>query len=107
MEDLQETNSLSDSTLQELYDRNSSLKETLRALEKGQNKSHMQNQQLKHQKSALQNLIGELCKPSDASFGSQFSSPRHSGKDGNYGYTMTSQIHYKIPKLDFSDRFSS
>lgn len=102
MEDLQDSSSLSDSTLQELYERNARLKETLKALEKGQHKSQIQNEQLKHQKMALQDLIGQLCKPSDASFGSQFSSPRHSGKEsGNYGCTMTSQFHYRIPKLDF------
>lgn len=108
MEDFQESNSLSDSTLQELYDRNARLKETLKTLEKGQHKSQMQNDQLKHQKMALQNLIGQLCKPNEASFGSQFSSPRHSGKEGsNYGYTMTSQFHYRIPKLDFSETYGS
>lgn len=119
MEGLEESNALSDATLQELYERNAKLKETLKALEKGQQRSQRQNEALRHQTSALQNVIGQICKSSDTSFCSQYSTPRQTGshgysmmsqghstahgQSGSHGYTMTSQGH----GMEISDRFRS
>ena len=53
---------ISEEIVQELHSRNNSLKKSLQALEEGQKVSHLQNEQLQHQKSALQDLIGGLCR---------------------------------------------
>jgi len=84
MECLEESNALSDATLQELYERNAKLKETLKALEKGQKRSMRQNEELRHQTNALQNVIGQICRSGDTSFCTQYSTPRH---DGDSRYT--------------------
>lgn len=48
---------ISEEIVQELHSRNNSLKKSLQALEEGQKVSHLQNEQLQHQKSALQDLF--------------------------------------------------
>ncbi|KAJ7376235.1 hypothetical protein OS493_035896 [Desmophyllum pertusum] len=62
MQDVKSMTGMSEEMVQELHTRNNSLKKSLQALEEGQQTSHLQNEQLRHQKSVLQNLIGDLCK---------------------------------------------
>lgn len=52
---------VSEEMAQELHNRNNSLMKSLQALEEGQKTSHLQNEQLRHEKSVLQNLIGDMC----------------------------------------------
>lgn len=60
MQDVKSMTGISEEMVQELRTRNNNLKKSLQALEEGQKTSHLQNEQLRHQKSALQNLIGDL-----------------------------------------------
>jgi len=60
MQDVKSMTGMSEEMVQELHTRNNNLKKSLQALEEGQKTSHLQNEQLRHQKSALQNLIGDL-----------------------------------------------
>ena len=53
---------ISEEMVQELHSRNNSLKKSVQALEEGQKVSLLQNEQLQYQKSALQDLIGGLCR---------------------------------------------
>ena len=66
MQDVKSMTGMSEEMVQELLKRNSSLKKSLEALEDGQKTSHLQNEELRLQKSALQNLIGDLCAPEEA-----------------------------------------
>lgn len=68
---------MSEEMVQELHTRNSSLKKSLEALEEGQKTSHLQNEQLRHQKSVLQNLIGDLCGHEEPGSTSYNASPRY------------------------------
>ena len=61
MTDVEASGSMSDAMINELRARNSNLKKTIQALEEGQRRSHIQNEQLLHQKSTLQEMIGNLC----------------------------------------------
>ena len=64
---------MSEEMVQELHSRNNSLKKSLQTLEEEQRTSCLQNEQLRHQKSDLQNLIGDLCrdeKVADTSYNS-------------------------------------
>lgn len=60
MQDVTSMTGISEEMVQELHSRNNSLQESIQALEEGQKVSHLQNEQLQHQKSALQDLIGGL-----------------------------------------------
>ena len=71
MQDVKSMTGMSEEMVQELHSRNNSLKKSLEALEEGQKTSHLQNEQLRHQKSVLQNLIGDLRErqePGDTSY---------------------------------------
>lgn len=61
MQDVKSMSGVSEEMAQELHNRNSSLMKSLQALEEGQKTSHLQNEQLRHEKSVLQNLIGDMC----------------------------------------------
>ena len=67
---------MSEEMVQELHTRNNSLKKSLQDLEDGQQTSQLQNEQLRHQKAALQNLIGDLCQDEDVAGTSYNSSSR-------------------------------
>ena len=67
---------MSEEMFQELHTRNNSLKKSLQALEEGQKTSQLQNEQLQHQKAALQTLIGDLCREEEATGTSYISSSR-------------------------------
>ena len=62
MQDVRSMTRISEEMVQQLHSRNNSLKKSLQALEEGQKVSHLQNEQLYHQKSVLQDLIGGLCR---------------------------------------------
>ena len=68
---------MSGEMVQELHFRNSNLKKSLQDLEEGQKTSHLQNEQLRHQKSVLQNLIGDLCSHEEPTGTPYNSSPRY------------------------------
>ena len=68
---------MSEEMVQELRTRNNNLKKSLQALEEGQKTSHLQNEQLRHQKSALQNLIGDLTRDEEPGSTSYDASPRY------------------------------
>ena len=61
MQDVKSMSGVSEEMAQELHNRNNSLMKSLQALEEGQKTSHLQNEQLRHEKSVLQNLIGDMC----------------------------------------------
>ena len=65
---------MSEEMVQELHTRNNSLKKSLQDLEDGQMTSQLQNEQLRHQKAALQNLIGDLCRDEEVA-GTSYNSP--------------------------------
>lgn len=77
---------LSEEMVQELHTRNDNLKKSLQALEEGQKTSHLQNEQLRHQKSVLQNLIGDLTRHEEPGSTSYKTSPRYqeSKRSSNY-----------------------
>lgn len=66
MTDLEASGNMSESILEELRTRNRNLKKTIQALEEGQKRSQLQNEQLLQQKSTLQEMIGKLCTDGDA-----------------------------------------
>ena len=68
---------MSEEMVQELRTRNDNLKKSLQALEEGQKTSHLQNEQLRHQKSALQSLIGDLTRHQEPGITSYNASPRY------------------------------
>ena len=94
---------MSEEMVQELHSRNNSLKRNLQALEEGQKTSHLQNEQLRHQKSVLQNLIGDLCRDEEVTGTSYKSSSRfldsshEGGHDEMIGtlYTSPRYMDYK------------
>ena len=92
---------ISKEIVQELNSRNNSLKKSLQALEEGQKVSHLQNEQLQHQKSALQDLIGGLCKDEKTPGTSYNSSSRlldtkhDHGRSHMAGSTSPSYQHYR------------
>ena len=91
---------ISEEIVQELHSRNNSLKKSLQALEEGQKVSHLQNEQLQHQKSALQDLIGGLCRDEKIPGTSYNSSSRlldtkHDGRSPVARSTSPSYQHYR------------
>ena len=68
---------MSEEMVQELRTRNKNLTRSLQALEEGQKTSHLQNEQLRHQRSALQNLIGDLTRDEEPGSASYYASPTH------------------------------
>jgi len=68
---------MSEEMVRELRTRNNNLKKSLQALEEGQKTSHLQNEQLRHQKSALQSLIGDLTRDEEPGSTSYNASPRY------------------------------
>lgn len=58
---------MSEEMARELHSRNNNLRRNLKALEEGQQTSQLQTEQLRQQKAALQNLIGDLCRDEDTS----------------------------------------
>lgn len=68
---------MSEEMVRELRTRNNNLKKSLQALEEGQKTSHIQNEQLRHQKSALQSLIGDLTRDEEPGSTSYNTSPRY------------------------------
>lgn len=87
MQDVKSMTGLSEEMVQELHTRNDNLKKSLQALEEGQKTSHLQNEQLRHQKSVLQNLIGDLTRHEEPGSTSYNTSPRYqeSKLPSNYG----------------------
>ena len=77
MQDVKSLTGMSEEMVQELHTRNNNLKKSLQALEEGQKTSHLQNEQLRHQKSALQNLIGDLTRDEEPGSTSYNVSPRY------------------------------
>ena len=76
MQDVKSMTGMSEEMVQELHTRNNSLKKSLQDLEDGQMTSQLQNEQLRHQKAALQNLIGDLCRDEEVAGTSYNSSSR-------------------------------
>lgn len=74
MQDVKSLTGKSEEMFQELHTRNNSLKKSLQALEEGQKTSQLQNEQLRHHKAALQNLIGDLCREQETKGTSYISS---------------------------------
>ncbi|PFX23344.1 hypothetical protein AWC38_SpisGene12101 [Stylophora pistillata] len=77
MQDVESMAGMSGEMIQELHTRNNNLEKSLQDLEDEQKTSHLQNEQLRHQKSVLQNLIGDLCSHDELTATSYNSSPRY------------------------------
>ncbi|KAK2567794.1 hypothetical protein P5673_007665 [Acropora cervicornis] len=76
MEDVKSMTGMSEEMARELHSRNNNLRRNLRALEEGQQTSQLQTEQLRRQKAALQNLIGDLCRDEETSVTSYDTSSR-------------------------------
>ena len=89
MQDVTSMTGMSEEMVQELRTRNNNLKRSLQALEEGQKTSHLQNEQLRHQKSVLQNLIGDLTRDEEPGSTSYNASPRYEefNRPSKYGST--------------------
>ena len=94
MHDVKSMTGMSEEMVQELRTRNNNLKRSLQALEEGQKTSHLQNEQLRHQKSALQNLIGDLTRDEEPSSTSYNASPTHKEFKRPMKYDSTYSRHH-------------
>lgn len=88
---------MSEEMARELHSRNNNLRRNLRALEEGQQTSQLQTEQLRQQKAALQNLIGDLCRDEETSgtsydTSSRFQASKHESEtDERVGNCYSSQ----------------
>ena len=97
MEDVKSMTGMSEEMARELHSRNNNLRRNLRALEEGQQTSQLQTEQLRQQKAALQNLIGDLCRDEETSgttydTSSRFKASKHESEaDQRVGHSYSSQ----------------